>query len=511
MCTYLAKRGSTYYFRRPIPLELRPAFDGKAEFMVSLRTKDRQQAKRLIPAHTEATESELDAARVRLARAMPRPSERPAEAPVAGALLERAKAAEALLAQQEADRLARREARQHLKELWRRRLQLSTAELDPEEAALKDLIDEGRGDLVAIREGLERYEGNIVRSEQQRRQPAQQGDAVWLDTTVVDRWAAERQVRPKSKDAHRAVARWFYERVGHVAVKEITRKDVIAFKDALLEEGQSPQNINTKLSRLRTLLGYAMQNDLAASNAAHGINIVGSAAAPRRRLPFELADLQAIFDSPVFAQGARPIKGKGEAAYWLPLLALFTGARMEELGQLRPSDVQRLTYHDADGAEHASWFLRITTLSDEGEAENQLKNEESERLVPVHAELKRLGFIEYVEGAKKAGHARVFPKLKPGAYDRLTAKWGEWFGPYLRKECGISDRRKVFHSFRHTFKDIARHCGMGEGVQRQIMGHSGDDVADDYGKGHSLYRLVEGMAVYRIAGLNLPTPTTGII
>ncbi|WP_420822569.1 DUF6538 domain-containing protein [Sphingomonas gei] len=32
MCTYLAKRGATYYFRRAIPVELRPAFGGRAEF-----------------------------------------------------------------------------------------------------------------------------------------------------------------------------------------------------------------------------------------------------------------------------------------------------------------------------------------------------------------------------------------------------------------------------------------------------------------------------------------------
>jgi hypothetical protein len=34
------------------------------------------------------------------------------------------------------------------------------------------------------------------------------------------------------------------------------------------------------------------------------------------------------------------------------------------------------------------------------------------------------------------------------------------------------------------------------------MGHSDDDVADDYGSGHSLYRLVEGMKLYRVPGVN---------
>lgn len=59
MCTYLAKRGATYYFRRAIPVELRPAFGGRAEFMLSLRSKDRAEAKLRIPAHTAETDKLL--------------------------------------------------------------------------------------------------------------------------------------------------------------------------------------------------------------------------------------------------------------------------------------------------------------------------------------------------------------------------------------------------------------------------------------------------------------------
>jgi integrase len=61
----------------------------------------------------------------------------------------------------------------------------------------------------------------------------------------------------------------------------------------------------------------------------------------------------------------------------------------------------------------------------------------------------------------------------------------------------------VFHSFRHTFTDYARHAGIGEGVARQLVGHSGEDVHDDYGSGYSLHRLVEGMKLYRVPGLKL--------
>ena len=64
----------------------------------------------------------------------------------------------------------------------------------------------------------------------------------------------------------------------------------------------------------------------------------------------------------------------------------------------------------------------------------------------------------------------------------------------------------TFHSFRHTFKQYARQVNMVEGIQRQLMGHAGDDAADDYGSGFYLHPLVESMAMFKIPGLNLPSP-----
>jgi hypothetical protein len=60
--------------------------------------------------------------------------------------------------------------------------------------------------------------------------------------------------------------------------------------------------------------------------------------------------------------------------------------------------------------------------------------------------------------------------LKQNTYGRWTAKWGEWFGSYLRGVCGVTDRDGV-SLLPHTFKHYARHVKMIEGVQRQIMGH----------------------------------------
>jgi len=509
MCTHLTKRHSVYYFRRVIPANLQAYFDNKKEWMHSLGTKDLAEGKRLARLAGTHTDDLIEQALARVARGSGQAAggaNNPlAGRPVTPAEIEQTDYEERQRFEQE----ERHEGREEYRRAFEKRMALTTQELSPEEAAIKDIFAAKNYDLIVAMEKLRIYRHDIraaskANDSDMLTQPTATAAAemrVMLDGDVIDRWAVERAVKPKGVEAHRAVARWFYERVGRKAVADITRADVLAFKNALVGEGQTLANIKIKLSRLRTLLQWAADNDYTASNAANGIKVIDKNAAKNKRTEFSLEALKAIFDSPVYSAGVRPTQGRGEAAYWLPLLALFTGARLEELGQLRISDIKELTYPDADGQDRTADFIMI--LEDD-EAGQSLKNANSERRVPVHPELKRLGFLEYCENTKRQGHARLFPELKPNRFGTLTAKWGEWFGSYKRGQCGVTDSRMTFHSFRHTFKQYARQVGMVEGIQRQIMGHSGDDVADDYGSDYYLHPLVEGMAIFKVPGLKLP-------
>ena len=323
-----------------------------------------------------------------------------------------------------------------------------------------------------------------------------------LDTTLVDLWAKERAVSLKGVAKHRSAARWFLDKTGERRVEQVTKKDVLAFKNAMVEAGVTPANANAKLSCLRTLLGYAVANDLLETNPVDRVNVLDKDKERRQRKEFDLLALHALFSSPVYAHDARPRRGRGEAAYWLPLIALYTGARLEEIAQLRPKDIQRVEYVGSDDEPRVAWLICITH-----EDALTTKNAVSERRVPVHPELETLGLIRFATDALMREQRQLFPDLRPNLYGKLGAKWGEWWSIYRRDVCGIMDRRVVFHSFRHTFKYYARHARMVEGVQRQIMGHSPGDTADEYGPSrYSLDRLVEGMALYRIPGLTLPKP-----
>jgi integrase len=89
------------------------------------------------------------------------------------------------------------------------------------------------------------------------------------------------------------------------------------------------------------------------------------------------------------------VGGAGEAAFSLPLLGLWTGCRLEELGQALVVDVQA-----ADGVHYLN-------ISDLGEGKS-VKTAGSRRPVPMHPELIRLGFLRYIEERRKQGDARLF-------------------------------------------------------------------------------------------------------
>ena len=497
--SYLTQRGSVYYFRRVIPDDLKPML-GKNEIMKSLRTKDRETAKRLIPVEVIASNRLFDDARKAL------PSTKGGMKPDAA---KSAVQREAVVWQADPaseDQESELEALEPIMD--------ALAEGREVDASPSDIARAGRLLVLHEREMADIEREQLV-GRMLGRASAMQNQAVDCDgdkagtgpdlNDIADKWAAEGSKRPKTIAMVRATVGWFNERMGVLSVDQITKSHVIDFKNKLLGEKHSVSNINVRLTHVSALLGWAARNDVIPVNVAVGTSIPNPQSKKSRRKPFKLPELQAIFGSPVFAKGERPAGGKGEAAYWIPTIAVYTGARIREIAQLRYGDVRQVEYADSEGQMLKSWFLNIAEDTDDDGVETAIKTEASERLVPVHPKLIELGLIEYVQ-ALKSKKGRIFPLLPVDIYGNPAAKWGEWFSRYLRNDCGITDKRMTFHSFRHSFKDYARDARIEEGIQRQLMGHEGGDVADAYGSGYSLHVLVDAMATYRVPGLSIPAP-----
>jgi integrase len=294
------------------------------------------------------------------------------------------------------------------------------------------------------------------------------------ETTVEDYWK---------------VLKAFADTVGRKPITEIARREVIHFRDQLLEAGQSATTASHKISILKTLFNVGIAYELIQANPADNVR-TPTPKQRKQRVAFTVDDLARIFDSQVYKESEAMSGGYREAGYWLPLLALFTGARVEELAQLLVKDV-----HFIEGLGH---YLNI---SDEAE-HSHLKNASSRRRIPVHQMLVACGFIDYVASVKPGKF--LFPQLKPNPRGKMGGYFSNFFSGYLRKKVGITDTRKVFHSFRHTFKEVCRTVGIEEDVHDALTGHTGKSVGRKYGnEQYPLAPLFEAMERFDVAGLDL--------
>jgi integrase len=200
-------------------------------------------------------------------------------------------------------------------------------------------------------------------------------------------------------------------------------------------------------------------------------------------LGFSEEEARAIYSLPVFTQGTRPLGGKGEASYWLPLLLLFTGARPEEIAQLRVDDI----FEDAGAGR---WLLRIT---DEGthphkgrQSLKTTKRQSGRRTFPVPQPLLDLGLLDYVRHLQKAGEEALFPRLRTkGKRGLLFAGFGDWWRGYLEAQgvrlAGVG--RQPARETRHTWSTAARRSGIPRESMAYIQGHALPDATAGEGYG----------------------------
>lgn len=175
-----------------------------------------------------------------------------------------------------------------------------------------------------------------------------------------------------------------------------------------------------------------------------------------------------------YGYGARCFKKRYQ--YWLPLLALFTGARANELAQLRITDIR-----DKVGT---PYFDFNEEADADGIRRKSLKTKTSKRAVPIHPKLIELGFLDYVSELEKAGHWCLFQDMNPeeakadGETPRpvYNSQMTNWFFRY-RKACDVlknPEGKPVFHSFRHTAATRLENADVPPHRFSGILGHLQD-------------------------------------
>ncbi|MFC7050702.1 site-specific integrase [Emcibacter nanhaiensis] len=337
---------------------------------------------------------------------------------------------------------------------------------------------------------------------------------------LFHKWKAA--AKPQDKTAYefeKSIDR-FVRYNGDLDYKRITKSHIRDYKDMLLQypsiltkqqremdiselieslDGKedikrlSPSTVNEKhLAALNTILNWAVSDGYLDANPALGIKAIPSKE-DTGRLPYDIDDLQLIFSLPAITGEKTPRAAGGAAAKWLPLLCLYTGAREEEIAQALLNDVK-----EEDGITYIDLVADETT-------DKRLKTKSSRRRLPVPKTLLDLGFMKYVHNLREDKETRLFPELTKDQFGNFSGSWSKWYSRYVRSK-GLNDRRKVFHSFRHTFKDACRQAGIDEAVHDALTGHAGATVGRRYGSGsmaYSVKQLKEAIDKVSYPGLDL--------
>jgi integrase len=156
------------------------------------------------------------------------------------------------------------------------------------------------------------------------------------------------------------------------------------------------------------------------------------------------------------------------AWYWIFRIQKYTGMRPEEVAQLSIYDVR---FDDpAKG-----FYIHVNAEPDEkrGKAREiaalqSIKTGDSRR-IPIHPELFRLGFREYV--ASQSG-PWLFPDLPHTGKSTSHGKFAAEFGEQVLKPLGLKRPNSILYTFRHTFKAVGDLEGMHPKALSAIMGHS---------------------------------------
>jgi integrase len=275
---------------------------------------------------------------------------------------------------------------------------------------------------------------------------------------IYDRWKVS---KPRSPDAISACLRSVAlceQFTGNPPISELTREQGDGFRSWLQQPDRktTSKTARDRLIWVKSILKFAaLDLGLIHRNPWEGLDIDFKTTNKRR--PWSDAELRTLFNQDLHMLYTFPAdkKAGADAAYWIPLLGLFTGARIGELAQLHVSDVE----HDGE--------VPLLSITDEGEGRS-VKSQAGVRKVPVHSELVRLGFMDYASTMRERKETLMWPLLarregKPGGY------FSHWFGMY-RRSLGFG-MYPDFHCFRHTVRSKLADAEVPEQVMDTIVGH----------------------------------------
>jgi len=271
----------------------------------------------------------------------------------------------------------------------------------------------------------------------------------------------------------------------------------------------SPVTQQVYIGALRDILDLAAKKGLVTANPAEGLRPIKRAAiSPSdKRKPFTLQQIVDFFKNPFYAECAKHsppfAHDKTGWRFWLPLMCLFLG--------MRPNEAAQIHLEDLKCTDKGTRYLDVVATADDDEggstsiAKKTLKTTASRRRIPLHPELIKVGFLQFVEQRKKAGAGpRLFTDLTPDKYGNHASyalkRFRETYLPTAIK----LEPRQSFYSFRHSWRDALRRIDAQPATLQALGAWSqGKLTSDDYGDKADPDFQTQFMEKVSFEGLNL--------
>lgn len=256
--------------------------------------------------------------------------------------------------------------------------------------------------------------------------------------------------------------------MGDLELSQYTQDRVLDYLAALKQKGNSAATVTGKVEFISSLYKHALKTPESIEqwrvkgNPFTEMQVQDTVPVDEKKTPFTGDDIHGLLTGLLeLRKLAQPHR------YWVPLIALYSGMRQNEICQLRMEDIAVIDGVDVLQIRHNP-ALQQTTKARES------------RVCPVHPMLKRLGFMEYVASQRKNKQERLFSDLTYTEGKKWCGKVRGWFNETFIDKCVADTSTKSFHSFRGTFVDWfkqnkAYDTPSDRTVVQSMVGHDGDD------------------------------------
>lgn len=325
------------------------------------------------------------------------------------------------------------------------------------------------GDARTVQDA--RFAPEQYRLDEQRRAEQSTSAPVSINA-MLEGYLKEHQPSPATEKVWRRHIGHFIAFLGHEDAAQVTLVDVVAWKDKLLEEpsdGGKVKSVRTVrdsyLPALRSVFKWAAGNGKIAYNPAFGVSVGGKRKPSIRDRGFTEDEARLILTAAITPPPARLSPERKLARRWVPWICAYTGARVNEITQLRAEDVKR---------QQNFWTIYITP-------EAGSTKDGKARTVALHPHLIDQGFLEAIAGA--TGPLFYDPTLYRGGSksNPQYKKVGEYLARWVRDE-GVTDPNVwPNYGWRHRFKTEARRAGIDPEIRDAIQGHAPRTEGEAYG------------------------------